>query len=40
MTGLGLMVAFIGYCIVYWGIQAIQLNDQPPFMSYIAPWGQ
>jgi len=39
MTGIGLVIAFIGYCIVYWGITAItQDHDQSPFMDYVFPW--
>jgi hypothetical protein len=38
MMGFGMIIAFIGYTIVYWGVQAIQIHDQPNFQTYVFPW--
>lgn len=40
MMGFGLIVAFIGYCLIYWGVQGIQGKDQAPFISYVIPFGK
>lgn len=40
MTGIGLILVAIGYAIVYWGIQAIQGNQQDSFISYVFPFAK
>lgn len=39
MAGLGLVVMFIGYTVIFWAVQAIQRKDQAPFTHYIFPWN-
>jgi hypothetical protein len=36
--GLGMIVAFLGYAILYWGIQSLQGNTQDPFVKSILPF--
>lgn len=40
MAGVGLFIAFFGYALLYYGINAIQGNSQGTFMSYVFPFGQ
>lgn len=35
MTGIGLFLVFLGYTIVYWGVNAIQRKDQDTFAAYL-----
>lgn len=39
MAGLGILIAFFGYAILYWGVEAIQGNNQPHFVTYVFPWS-
>ncbi len=36
--GLGLIVSYIGYAVLYWTIQAFQGNSQDSFTSYLLPF--
>lgn len=40
MSGIGLVVSYIGYCILYWALQSIQGKTQPSFAKYLFPFGQ
>ena len=40
MAGVGLIVAVIGYAILYYGINAIQGKSQGAFITYVLPFGQ
>jgi len=40
MIGIGLVMSAFGYAIIFWGINAIQGKDQPPFMTYVFPFGK
>lgn len=35
MAGVGLVIAFVGYAILYYGINAIQGHSQKTFVSYL-----
>jgi hypothetical protein len=35
--GLGLIIAYIGYAIVFWGVAALQGRKQPSFGYYLLP---
>jgi hypothetical protein len=38
--GLGLIIMYIGYAIIYWGVNAIQGKRQDTFVTYILPFGK
>lgn len=40
MTGIGIVVGFIGYAAVAWGVNSIQGNSQKPFIQQIFPFAQ
>lgn len=40
MTAIGLFVFFLGYAVLYWGLQAVQGNSQQSFVTYIVPWAK
>lgn len=40
MAGVGLFIAFFGYALLYYGVNAIQGNSQPKFVTYVFPFGQ
>ena len=37
MMGVGMIVMYLGYAIIYWGVNAIQSKSQPSFVSYLIP---
>lgn len=37
MTGLGMIVLYLGYAVIYWAIQSFQGNSQDSFISYLIP---
>lgn len=39
MAGVGLLIAFIGYAVLYYGVNAIQGNSQGSFVSYVFPFA-
>jgi hypothetical protein len=39
VSGVGVILAFIGYTVLYYGVNAIQGNSQGTFMSYVFPFG-
>lgn len=39
MTGLGMIVLYIGYAALYWAIESFQGNDQQSFISYLVPFA-
>ena len=39
MMGLGIVVMYLGYAILYWAIEAIQGNSQDSLSSYIIPFA-
>lgn len=38
LLGFGLMIAYLGYAILYWGVEAIQGKPQDSFASYLLPF--
>lgn len=40
MTGVGIILAFFGYAAVYWGVNAIQGNSQPQFITQVIPFAK
>lgn len=38
MAGIGIIVMYIGYAIVLWGVNSFQGNSQAPFISQIFPF--
>lgn len=39
MTAIGLLLAFFGYAIIYWALNAIQGNSQQSFITYVFPFA-
>ena len=39
MSGLGIIVMYVGYAVIYWALQAFQGNSQDSFISYILPFA-
>lgn len=39
MTGIGVVIFFVGYATVYWGVNAFG-GTQPTYTSLIFPFGQ
>ena len=37
--GLGMIVMYVGYAILFWTIQAFQGNSQDSFTSYLLPFA-
>ena len=37
MTAIGLFSMFLGYCLIYWALQAFEGNQQDSFVTYIFP---
>lgn len=40
MIGVGMFTMFLGYCILYWGVNAIQSKDQASFVQYLLPFAR
>lgn len=38
MAGIGLLVSYLGYAVVYWALESIQGNAQPSFSNYLFPF--
>jgi uncharacterized membrane protein YdbT with pleckstrin-like domain len=39
MSGIGLIVSYLGYAVLYWALQSFQGNQQSSFISYILPFA-
>lgn len=39
MTGIGILLIFLGYATATWGVNSIQGNKQAPFVSQIFPFA-
>ena len=40
MTGVGIVLFFVGYAVLYWGVNAIQSNTQTPFVESVFPFAK
>ena len=39
MTGIGLLLIYLGYAIIYWSLNSIQGNQQDSFAKYLFPFA-